>query len=67
MCIRDSIWNVRLNGKKIPRGEERQWMLVEMNALSTDVPAPHLRRYNVLYSDGAVEQVRRPQDVLADL
>lgn len=53
------VWNVRLNGRKMPR-EERVWVLVEMSAVSADVPAPHLGRYNVLYSDGVVERVKNP-------
>jgi hypothetical protein len=54
------VWNVRLNGRKIPPVEERDWMLVEMGAVSTDVPAPHLGRYNVLYTDGTVEHISDP-------
>lgn len=54
------VWNVRLNGRKIPPVEEREWMLVEMNALSAEVPAPHLGRYNVLYTDGTVERIKDP-------
>lgn len=60
------VWNVRLNGRKMPR-DEKEWVLVEMNALSTDVPAPHLGRYNVLYSDGSVERIKTPLKELPGL
>lgn len=52
------VWNTRLNGKKLPGPDARTWMLVELNALSPEVPAPHLGRYNVLYTDGKVERVK---------
>ncbi|HMP74820.1 MAG TPA: hypothetical protein PKE12_00850 [Kiritimatiellia bacterium] len=54
------IWNVGLNGQRMPRGEETTWMLVDISALTDDVPAPHLWRYNVLYSDGTVKRARSP-------
>ena len=61
------VWNVQLNNRKIPRGEDRVWMLVDMQALSSDVPAPHLRRYLVLYSDGSVERITQPRQRLSGL
>jgi hypothetical protein len=61
------VWNVRLNGRKIPRSGEREWMLVEIQALSSDVPAPHLGHYHVLYSDGAVERIAHPHPQLDGL
>jgi len=61
------LWNVRLNGRKIPPVEERDWMLVEISALSSDVPAPHLGRYNVLYTDGTVERISKPLTELRGL
>ena len=61
------VWNVRLNNRKIPRGADREWMLVDIQALSKDVPAPHLGRYHVLYSDGQVERIADPQSVLNGL
>lgn len=54
------IWNSALNGKKMPRSGEPVWLLVDITGLSVDVPAPHLRRYNVLYSDGRVRKVASP-------
>lgn len=56
------VWNVRLNGRKIPRGASREWMLMDIQALSEDVPSPHLGRYHVLYSDGTVDRVRDPRE-----
>jgi len=61
------IWNVRLNGANLRSLNERQWMLIEINALSTDVPAPHFRYYNVLYTDGTVERIRDPLATLPGL
>lgn len=61
------IWNVQLNGERIPRAEHTTWLLVDMEALAEDVPAPHLRRYNVLYSDGTVKRVRTPRRDLPGL
>lgn len=61
------VWNVRLNNRKIPRGDAREWMLVDIQALSKDVPAPHLRRYHVLYSDGTVERITNPAATLPGL
>ena len=54
------VWNVRMNGQKLTTTTEPTWLLVEMNALTVDVPAPHMGRYNVLYSDGTVRQSRTP-------
>lgn len=61
------VWNVRLNARKIPKGQAREWMLVDIQALSGDVPAPHLKRYHVLYSDGSVERIRNPLQELPGL
>lgn len=61
------IWNTRLNGHKIPKGSQREWMLIEVQALSTDVPAPHWGRYHVLYSDGEVERIADPKKKLEGL
>lgn len=61
------LWNVQLNGQRIPRGADPVWMLVDINALSEDVPAPHLGRYNVLYSDGTVRRIRDPRRELPGL
>jgi prepilin-type processing-associated H-X9-DG protein len=52
------VWNTELNGRKLPGEGQRTWMLVDLNALSPDVPAPHMGRYNVLYTDGKVERVK---------
>ena len=61
------IWNAQLNGSNLRSYDERQWVLVEINALSKDVDAPHLRYYNVLYTDGKVERVRDPLHSLRGL
>ena len=61
------VWNVRLNHRKMPRDGEPEWMLVEISALSVDVPAPHLGQYNVLYTDGKVRRVKYPLQELRGL
>ncbi len=61
------IWNTRLNGRKMPKGEEREWMLVEVQALSSDVPAPHWGAYHALFSDGKVERITGPKRQLEGL
>ena len=61
------VWNVKLNNRKMPRDEEPEWMLVEISALSVDVPAPHLGQYNVLYTDGKVRRVKYPLQELKGL
>ncbi len=61
------LWNVQLNGQRLPRGADAVWMLVDMNALSDDVPAPHLGRYNALFSDGSVRRIRNPRRELPGL
>lgn len=58
------IWNTKLNGLNLRNFDERQWVLVEINALSPDVPAPHIGYYNVLFTDGSVERVRDPANTL---
>jgi len=61
------VWNTQLNGSNLRSFEERQWVLVEINALSTDIPAPHIGYCNVLYTDGKVERVRDPMNTLRGL
>lgn len=54
------VWNVKLNGRKLHEPGMRDWMLVEMHALSDRIPAPHLGTYTILYTDGKVEHARTP-------
>jgi len=61
------IWNVNLNGRKLQSPDKPTWMLVEMSALSSSVPKPHLGRYNVLYTDGRVVKAKEPPPGLRDL
>ncbi len=61
------LWNTALNGQRIPHDKEPVWMLVDMNALSDEVPASHLGRYNALFSDGKVRRIRDPRRELPNL
>jgi hypothetical protein len=54
------LWNFRLNGKQLQSPGGRRWVLVEIHALSDQVPPPHLGRYHVLYTDGTIERSREP-------
>jgi hypothetical protein len=61
------IWNVQLNGGSLRGRATNTWVIVEINALSSDVPAPHLGFHNVLYTDGRVERIRHPLEKLPGL
>lgn len=61
------VWNIALNGTRMTRSGTPKWMLVEMTAISSDLPAPHFRRYNVLYTDGSVKQSTAPLNELTGL
>jgi hypothetical protein len=54
------VWNTKLSGRRLHESRERDWMLVEMHALSDRVPPPHLGHYSILYTDGRVERSRIP-------
>jgi prepilin-type processing-associated H-X9-DG protein len=58
------IWNTRLNGRSMQDFYEKQWMLVEINAISTEVGCPHFGSCNVLFTDGSVERIRNPAALL---
>jgi len=55
------LWNDTLNGRHLGALEEPQWMLVEMSALSADVPPPHWGRYHVLMTDGEIRKLSRAE------
>lgn len=61
------VWNVQLNGKKLHGPGAPSWMLVEVSAVSRDVPAPHLGKYNVLYTDGSVQALRNAPPGLQEM
>lgn len=61
------VWNVELNGQKLQEQATRRWMLASMHVLSDRVPAPHLGRYAILYTDGKVELSRTPPPSLRPL
>ncbi len=61
------IWNANLNGKELQAQDPDTWLVTEINALSEDVPRPHLGRHLVLYADGRVERTRRPPAGLLDI
>lgn len=54
------IWNVALNGRKLRGMEPPVWVMTELQAMSDNVPAPHLGIYNVLFTDGHVRKMKTP-------
>ena len=60
------VWNTKLNGGELHGPGTREWMLTEINGLSGQVPAPHLRHYNILYTDGWVQSSKEPPPTLAE-
>lgn len=61
------IWNAALSGQHLHRNGPPVWVLVEMTAINSDLPTPHLGHYNVLFSDGTVRRVRDPLKELSGL
>jgi hypothetical protein len=54
------VWNVRLNGRRLYQPGLREWVLVDIHAISPSVPYPYLRGYSILFSDGVVEWSKVP-------
>lgn len=54
------LWNPALNGRRLADQPEPRWMLVEVHALSDEVPRPHFGSYHVLFTDGRVVRCRQP-------
>ncbi len=61
------IWNANLNGKILHELDADTWLVTELGALSDQVPAPHLGRYNTLYADGRIARSRRKPAGLTDI
>jgi hypothetical protein len=61
------VWNTSLNAAPLPAAGQPKWMLVEMTAVGTGLPAPHFGYYNVLYTDGSVRRVKDPSQSLDNL
>ena len=56
------LWNIALNMQRLEDFSTSTWVMVEIHSLSSSVPAPHLRTYNILFTDGRVTKSRRPPD-----
>jgi prepilin-type processing-associated H-X9-DG protein len=54
------LWNVRLGGIPPDQQMNPQWIVTEINAMSPNVPPPHGKHYNILYTDGSVRSQRIP-------
>ena len=57
------LWNIALNTQQLNDFPTSTWMMVEIHALSSSVPAPHLRTYNILYTDGRILRSRQSPDL----
>lgn len=62
------IWNAAMNGANLTgKPEDRQWLLVDAQALAPEIPPPHFGGYHVLYSDGEIVTLRDPLTTLPGL
>jgi len=62
------IWNDTFNGKdpdRIPNAS-KEWLMIEMCAVSKNVPAAHRNGYNILYVDGHVAWTNKKPDFNRD-
>ncbi|MCH2176483.1 MAG: hypothetical protein MK193_12225 [Lentisphaeria bacterium] len=58
------IYNSNLSGKE-SRNPSKDWILIEMTAVSKKAPFPHPKGFNILYADGHVESSKKlPADIL---
>jgi prepilin-type N-terminal cleavage/methylation domain-containing protein len=51
------LWNSSVNGQG-PFSVSREWLMIEMNALSANPTPPHAGKYHVLYGSGTVKAVK---------
>lgn len=56
------LWNIELNGQNLGQPGDPAWILVEINALSEQVPPPHRGYYHILYTDGSVQRSKTPPE-----
>ncbi len=57
------IYNDSIAGKR-PRHPSETWVLIEMNAVSAKIPAPHPKGYNILFADGSIQTTKTlPKDI----
>jgi prepilin-type N-terminal cleavage/methylation domain-containing protein len=61
------IWNDKCSGKASHRIKDakKTWLMVEVNAVSDKVPAPHPHGYNVLYAD--LQTIKTVKELPKDL
>ncbi len=59
------VYNDDLAGKRNVRNPSKKWMMIEINCVSRDVPAPHPNGYNILFADGhIVTDTRLPKKII---
>ncbi len=61
------IWNANLNGALLHEQDRDTWLVTGLNALSEQVPAPHLGRHITLYADGRIVRSRKPPRGLTEI
>jgi len=48
------VYNDKFAGRRSLPKPEKAWLLIELNCVSANVPAPHPQGYNILFADGHV-------------
>ena len=63
------LYNDSLAGQSLDQIENASetWLLVEMNAISPEVPMPHPGGFNTLYADGQVKVTKKIPDVFVEM
>jgi prepilin-type processing-associated H-X9-DG protein len=58
------LWNDIFSGKRINviQNADKEWLMVEMTAVSKDIPPPHAKGYTILYLDGHIDYLHQPPD-----
>lgn len=59
------VYNDSIAGKSRIGNPAKKWVLIEINCVSPDVPAPHPDGYNILFADGrVVSDTRLPKKIV---
>ena len=65
------LWNDKCSGKPSHRikNPKKTWLMIEVNAVSDKVPAPHPGGYNILYADMQTVEAEKelPKDLAEDI
>jgi len=50
------LWNVNLNKQVLSAGRQSEWLMTEIEVMSSKLRGPHFRHYHVMYTDGHVQR-----------